>query len=359
MAGPRVLLVVKGLDLGGLERVVVDLAAGLARAGTPVEVAVVNERRHQLWDELAATGVPVHGLGGTDRVGPAAARRLAALVRRTGHDVVHAHGPLPSVVARLVTTRASVISTAHTPFTSLHPASRALWRGTAWRDAAVVAVSGAVAASLPGRSRRRATVIPHGVDAARIDVLLGARSGEPARDGPLQLITLASHRSAKNYPNLLRALRHALDRGADLHLTALGDGPRRDDHQRLASQLGLDAHVTFEPATPDALVRLAAADVLVVASDYEGQPLVVAEALALGRPVVATAVGRVPELVTPAVGRVVSPGDPVALGDALAGLAADPAERRRLSRAALAAPRWTLDDVVGAHQALYAKVLNG
>jgi glycosyltransferase involved in cell wall biosynthesis len=101
------------------------------------------------------------------------------------------------------------------------------------------------------------------------------------------------------------------------------------------------------------LARIAAADVLVVASDYEGQPLVVAEALALGRPVVATAVGRVPELVTPSVGRVVPPGDPEALGAALTELAADPELRRRLGDAAHDVPHWNLDDVLDAHLVLY------
>lgn len=98
------------------------------------------------------------------------------------------------------------------------------------------------------------------------------------------------------------------------------------------------------------------ADMLVVASDYEGQPLVVLEALALGRPVVATAVGRVPELVSPAVGRVVPPGDPAALGAAIAELAADPALRALMGpRAVLRGLAWSLDDVVDAHLAIYRR----
>jgi 8-oxo-dGTP pyrophosphatase MutT (NUDIX family) len=71
------------------------------------------------------------------------------------------------------------------------------------------------------------------------------------------------------------------------------------------------------------LPLIAGSDLLVVSSDDEGQPLVVGEALALGVPVVATAVGRVPELVGRDVGRVVTPGDPVALGEASAELALD------------------------------------
>jgi glycosyltransferase involved in cell wall biosynthesis len=120
--------------------------------------------------------------------------------------------------------------------------------------------------------------------------------------------------------------------------------------------LGISDIVTFEPPSDDVLTRMAAADLLVVASDYEGQPIVVIEALALGKPVVATAVGRVPELVTPDVGRVVPPQDAEALGRALAEVAGDERLRNSMSGNAAARPtRPTLDDVLDAHLELYTR----
>ena len=102
---------------------------------------------------------------------------------------------------------------------------------------------------------------------------------------------------------------------------------------------------------------IASADLLVVASDFEGQPLVVSEALALGRPVVATAVGRVPELVDPGVGRVVPPDDALALGAALAELALDHDLRARMGATARGAGMsWTLPHVIDAHLDLYDEV---
>ena len=88
---------------------------------------------------------------------------------------------------------------------------------------------------------------------------------------------------------------------------SVGEGPNLADHVALVAELGLADVVTFTPATDDVLSLIAEADILAVASDYEGQPIVVAEALALGLPVVATAVGRVPEMVNTTVGRVVPP----------------------------------------------------
>jgi glycosyltransferase involved in cell wall biosynthesis len=138
---------------------------------------------------------------------------------------------------------------------------------------------------------------------------------------------------------------------------AVGEGPDLERHRSLARELGLADVVDFEAPRPDALEVIARADLLVVASDFEGQPLVVSEALALGRPVVATAVGRVPELVGPAVGRVVPPDDPAALGAGLAELVLDHDLRRTMGAAAHdAGLSWRLPDVVDAHLSLYAEV---
>ena len=357
-ARPRILLVTKGLDLGGIERVVVDLAVGLSARGVPVEVALVNSKRDRMVSSLVDAGVTVHRLDGTDLIGARAANRLIRLIRTGRYDVVHVHGPLPAVVARLgaIGAHPEVVTTSHTPWSSLRPATRAAWRATARLDAAAVAVSSAVVASLPKSTRVRTCVIPHGIDPARIaEARAGAQQSTDAT-GPVTVVTVASHRDAKNYPNLLRAVRRAIDDGANLRLVTIGDGPALGAHIELARTLGLEDAVDFMPAIEDVLDDIAAADVLVVASDYEGQPLVVAEALALGVPVVSTDVGRVSELVDASVGRVVPPRDPAALGAALTELANDPELRGRLSAHARARPARTLDEVIDAHIVVYEDV---
>jgi glycosyltransferase involved in cell wall biosynthesis len=366
LAGPggglRVLLVTKGLDLGGIERVVTDLAIELRVAGVDVEVALVNSARDRLAATVERAGVPIHRLDGTDLIGFGAACRLARLVRSGRHDIVHVHGPLPSVVARIAalptTRRPRVVTTSHTPWPSLRLLTRLAWSATARADSAVVAVSAEVAASLPAASRRRAIVIPHGIDPDRIArALCAAAVGTRDSSVPTNVISVASHRDAKNYPNLLHGVKIATEQGADLRLHTIGDGPNLETHRQLAVSLGLGDIVTFAPTTDDVLTEIARADVLAVASDYEGQPIVVAEALALGVPVVATAVGRVPEMVNATTGRIVSPGDPDALGAALVELATSPELRAEMSaNARRHHGSWTLDDVVAAHLAVYLAV---
>ncbi len=348
----RVLLVTKGLDIGGIERMVVDLANALARHGADVHVAVVNDRRDALLGQLQLPATHVHRLGGTDRMGWRSIRALARLVRSATFDVVHVHGPLPAVVARLIPGHRPIVTTSHTPLQALHPATRVAWRLTARLDAASIAVSAAVASSMPTRIAARMQVIPHGLD---VNAVEAARAHATPRTGDhVRLVTVASHRDAKNYPNLLRAVQLAIRKGADISLVAVGDGPDLERHRALAAELGLASVVVFRPATAEVLQVIAGADLLVVASDYEGQPLVVMEALALGVPVVATAVGRVPELVTPSVGRVVAPGDTEALAKAIAELALD---RERLialtHNITQSVGSWTLDEVAKAHLGVY------
>lgn len=360
-ADPRVLLVVKGLDLGGIERMVAELAIGLHERGGPVEVAVVTDRRDRLAGRISAAGVPLHRMGGTDRFGWRPSARLARLVRSRRYDVVHAHSPAPAVVVRLaaVGARVKVVTTLHNSWRALHPLTRVGWWLTWWRDDLCLAVSADAADSAPRPWRHRVRVLPHAVDSRQLAV---AREGAPAAraslglaEGTRLLVSVAAHRPAKNHPNLLWALRRLVDQGAAVHLAVVGEGPRLEANRRLAAELEVADAVSFLAPRDDVWSLIAAADVVVVASDFEGQPLVVLEALALGRPVVATAVGRVPELVGPRQGRVVPAGDPVALAAGVAEVLAAPSPGE--DGLATTTTPWTLDDAIDEHRRLYAELV--
>jgi glycosyltransferase involved in cell wall biosynthesis len=131
---------------------------------------------------------------------------------------------------------------------------------------------------------------------------------------------------------------HALATTPDVTLVVAGDGPERDALERRVGELGLDGRVRFLGSVPrERVLRLfRAADASLLPSAWENFPHTVVESLAVGCPVIATAVGGVPEVVRDGEnGLLVAPGDPDALANAIGRFFADDALRARLSEAAV------------------------
>jgi glycosyltransferase involved in cell wall biosynthesis len=119
-----------------------------------------------------------------------------------------------------------------------------------------------------------------------------------------------------------------------IRLLIAGDGPERPRLVSEIARLGLDGAVELLGTRGDVHELLAAADVFVLSSESEGMPMSVLEAMAAGLPVVASAVGGVPEVVRDGeTGALVPPRDPVALAEAIRLLVADPALRQRFGDA--------------------------
>lgn len=185
-----------------------------------------------------------------------------------------------------------------------------------------------VAQRLPQLTRVPSRVVPNFVPAPAA-----------APDAPLrgELISIGTLEPRKNQGFLLDVLAHAHARGYRYRLTLAGDGPLRGALQAKTRALGLEPFVTFSGTLPDAASALAHHLVYVHAARMENLPLVLIEALAAGRPVVAAPVGGVPEVYGHGVeGFYWSPDDPKAAAGALIALLEDGALYRRLATAAKA-----------------------
>jgi glycosyltransferase involved in cell wall biosynthesis len=174
--------------------------------------------------------------------------------------------------------------------------------------------------------------------------------------------TVCGLRPQKDLETALRAVSHLAPRRADLRFLVVGDGPDRERLERLARELG--APVTFLGHRPNADVPdlLAAMDVLVCSSRFEGMPLAVLEWMAAGKAIVASRVGGIPAIVEH--GRealLVPPRDYVAFADEIDRLLGDPAERERLGKAAQQRQRAefrfvdTLSRLESLYEQLYAR----
>jgi glycosyltransferase involved in cell wall biosynthesis len=160
---------------------------------------------------------------------------------------------------------------------------------------------------------------------------------------------------------LLRALAVARRTGVLIHLAMVGDGETRPDLERLVSELGIAANVTFLGYRRDLSAIAAAADAAVLCSDNEGTGISLIEAAAAGRPAIATDVGGVSEVVTPDSGILVPPNDEEALATAIANLASDTELRQRMGQHARehVVGRYSPKRLIANFDALYGELLEG
>lgn len=341
----RVLWVIKGLGPGGAEQLLVGAARAHDRSRFELEVAYLLPWKDALVPALEAEGVRTHCLGVRSPADPRWVARLARLLRAGRYDVVHTHSPAVAPAARLAARllalrpRPAVVATEHNVWSSFRRPSR-------WCNAltyplvdAAVAVSDAVRDSMWPLARRRAETVHHGIDPSAFAAAAAGRTATRAAMGvapeEVLVLTVANLRANKAYPDLLAAARAVCDRGLPVRFAAVGQGPLAAEVAAERDRLGLAGRFELLGHRTDVPALLAAADVFVLGSRHEGYPVAVMEAQAAGLPVVATAVGGVPDLVADgADGLLVPPGRPDRLADALARLVADEGLRRRLAEAA-------------------------
>jgi glycosyltransferase involved in cell wall biosynthesis len=373
----RVLLVFQPPD-GGIPQHVLQLARGLSERG--YEMAVAGPPDASIRAEVEAgpgrfVALPIKGDMLAPRSDAASLRALTAAIRGLGSDLVHTHGQKAGLLGRLAARRAGVPSI-YTPNSLVYrtqmlrprrcartrmivnrAVERRLGRGTA----AFIAVAAeereaAIADGLV--SADRAHLVHNGAQ-ADASVAPDPRLVEFAAGEPLAGF-VAGLRDQKGLPDLLGALELLAARGDPARFAIVGNGPLEAEvRERLAAG----------PAGPTTLLSafeapvepyLAALDVFVLPSYWEGLPLAVLEAMHMGLPVVATAVNGTPDAVADGeTGLLVAPHDPEGLATAIATLMGDATRRREMGACGRrrAADRFTIERMVDETAAVYDLVL--
>jgi glycosyltransferase involved in cell wall biosynthesis len=201
--------------------------------------------------------------------------------------------------------------------------------------------------------------MPNGVDPDHFPLTRPAGSG----NGPLTLVSVARLERLKDIHTLLRAFAIVRDRipGVTLQI----HGPESDvayarSCYALAEQLGLGSSCVFRGPTADVGQALNEGDIAVLSSISEGFPFAAVEGLMAGRPMVATEVGGVPEVILAPYGRLVPPGRPLELADGICDMAADRQGLARLGALGRQAmlESYTLDVFLDGYRWLYDEVRN-
>jgi glycosyltransferase involved in cell wall biosynthesis len=383
----RVLRVIARLNMGGPALHVAYLTAGLAERGYETTLVAGSLARGEdsmafVADEL---GIEVERLEELHReISPVrdavAIVRLARLIRRVRPHILHTHTAKAGAVGRLAALLAGdarppiVVHTFHGHvlrgyFDPLRTAGfRLLERWLATKTPALVAVSPQVRDDLVALGvapRERFVVVRLGIELEQRVAAEQDGRGESRR-----VLGIGAERFAvgwigrmtgvKRTDDVLRVFRRLRDRGVDACLCMVGDGPDRPAIERRAHELGVMRDTLFLGYQEEVAPFYAAFDAMVLPSINEGTPVSAIEALAAGRPVVATRVGGVPDVVREGEdGFLVEAGDVDALADRLARLAADPELRERLGAAGRARviPRYSVERLVDDVDRLYRALL--
>jgi glycosyltransferase involved in cell wall biosynthesis len=343
----RILHVQKASGIGGSERHLLMLLPALARAGHDVRACLaVTADGERFAAALEHEGIETRRLPAGPDLNPLLAWRLRDLMRELRPDVVHTH-LIHADVHALPAARSlgiPAVSSVHGTLARLRGGPMRAVAARAGRLPAVtIAISYNVRAFLEQNGLRppgSVEVVHYGIEAGRWRVDGPARAEARAEyglaDDDVCLAMTARLIAGKGHDQAIAALARALPNAPRLRLLIAGDGPEREAVEARARDLpgGIVNVLGF---VDDVRPAIAAADVLVFPTQPElgeGFGLAALEAMAAGRPVVATDVGALPEVVADGVtGVVVPPGEPAALAVAFERLAGDPSERLRLGAA--------------------------
>jgi glycosyltransferase involved in cell wall biosynthesis len=337
MRRPRLLLVITLAETGGAQTYVASLLPAVA---LEFDVTVAAHGDGFLRDAAAAAGVSYVALEQVRRpLHPArdalGLLELIRLCRRVRPDIVHANSSKAGVLGRLAAAVAGVrvrIFTVHGWAFKAHAGAAAtayLWADRLMRPLTTTTICVAESERSAGLAARTC------IDRATVVIRNGVELDRPRRrhttTAPVEILAVGRLHEPKDFVTLVRAV-PSLEPGS-VRVRIAGDGPDRAAIEDEIAQLGLDGAVELLGARDDVAALLAQADVFVLPSRSEGMPMSVLEAMAAGLPVVASAVGGMPELVRDGeTGALVPAGDPAALARALAPLVTDAELRARLGR---------------------------
>jgi glycosyltransferase involved in cell wall biosynthesis len=370
----RVLMVIDSLGPGGAERLLLDYLPRLGDLGVEARVCVLSERHgNPIANDLRRLGIPVDLVPVRRLADPAGALRVARYIRRAQPDVVHTQLQFADTIGAVAARLASrpVVSTLHT-MSDTPPWSREALRvfvaerALGWASSRIVAVSDAARRFYETRTAlppAKLVTIHNGIDLRLFRERMAGRAearlalGLPA--DAIAAVTVAVLRPEKGIESMLRALPGLRREHPRLTYLVVGEGPDRLRLEASAARVGVAEAVRFLGRREDVPFVLSACDLFVHPTLEDALPTSLMEAMAASLPIVASAVGGVPEMVEDGRnGRLVPPGQVSALEAACRELLASPEAMAVMGQAGerVVAERFDLDRQAARLRDLYLEV---
>jgi glycosyltransferase involved in cell wall biosynthesis len=368
----RVLQLITSLERGGAENHLLALLTHADRQAFDLETAVLSGEG-ELVPVFRQAGIPVHLLKSRSRLDPLALGRLVRLLRDGHFDILHSHLFRADIYAglalgRLGEHRPLLVSTRHNDDRFfLNPFVGLIHYGVSARQDLIIAISDHIARFTVSRGVRhpeRVRRVYHGLEPPLTQAL--EREGQRIRQelgiAPDAFLVGNVGRLAlqKGQRHLIAAMPPLLERVPRARAIIAGSGDLEDYLRDLAEEIGVADRVHVLGPRKDVPALMHAIDVFVMPSIWEGFGLVLLEAMAAARPIVASRVATIPEVVVDGeTGLLVPAGDPLALAEALVQLADEPEKASRFGAAGRERLRrqFSLEKMVGDTELLYRELL--
>lgn len=356
----RVLHIIDSMAQGGAESLVKDMIPRMRTRGLDVALAVLTELDSPFERELRAQGIPFLPTAAGGIYSP---KHVFALMRRLeDFDLVHSHlfpaQLFTPLAAMLIGSKVPLLLTEHTTQHRrrkkwLHPLEK--WMYGRYTRVACVSEASAenLGAWVPGIGDR-ITVIPNGIDVRKFQQAIPvSRALIGIKGSSCLLLYVASFQERKDHGTLLRAVAQI----SEVDLVMVGDGELRGHYERQAEALGIAKRVHFLGARSDVAELLKMADIYVHVPIFEGFGIAAAEAMAAGKPIIASNVPGLAQVVSDAA-LLVPPSDSEALATAIRKLIASPELRSQLAGMALRrSDQFSIEKTVDAYVDLYREIL--
>ena len=336
----RILHLISSSGYYGAENVLLLLARNLTSCGRKCVIGVFRDERDphiEVAEHAKAHALETEIISCCGRADWNTVRQIRNIVHKRGFDVLHAHGYKTDLYAYAAArrSRAALVSTCHA------------WQGTEARMYAYAAIDRLVLRRFDriagvcdsisdtltswGVERSKVATIFNGIEVARFrNAKPEARASMRGTDRHL-IGMIARLAPEKGGAILLQAAPSVLAAFPNTTFALIGGGPARREWEAMAARLGILDHVVFTGVRSDMPEVYASLDMVVLPSFNEGLPMCLLEAMAAGRPTIATPVGSVSKLVIPGrTGLLVPAGDVAGLAGAIAQLLRDPVKARRL-----------------------------